>query len=264
MSTINAEDYKFYLWTSKTPPIKYLIELLRDILTEGNLECKPDTIRMLAVDESRISLIHSKIYTKHFEDYYCPEKIILGLNLEDTFKVIKNMENNDTLKLFVKKNNPNKLGIETFCREENISDTTYIDLMDLPIEKIDIPSQIFENVISLPSNRFQKICKIIYNFSEKIEIETEGNKLKFKGCNANIKQEIVVKPTDNGMKFIKHDTPDDIINGLFELKHLVLFSKCSNLSSTIHIHIKNDYALILKCDIANIGEIKLCLAPQEN
>ena len=29
--------YSFHLWTSKTPPIKYLTELLKDLLTEGNL-----------------------------------------------------------------------------------------------------------------------------------------------------------------------------------------------------------------------------------
>ena len=112
------------------------------------------------------------------------------------------------------------------------------------------------------SSRFQKNCRVIYNFSEKIEIECENNKLKFRGCNQNIPQEIVIRPTPNGMKFIKNDRPDEIIQGFFELRHLVLFSKCTNLSNTIHVHIKNNYPLVLKCDIATLGEIKLCLAPQ--
>lgn len=264
MSTVNLEEYLFYLWTSKTPPIKYLMELLRDLLTEGNLECSSTGIKIQAVDASRVVLIHSKLIASRFEEYYCPKTIILGLNLEDAFKIIKNMENNDTLKLFVKKDNPNRIGIETYCKEENTCDTTYINLMDLPYEKMEIPSQTFESVISLPSNRFQKICRVIYNFSEKIEIECEGSKLKFRGCNLNVRQETIIKPTNNGMKFIKNELPEEIIHGFFELRHLVLFSKCSNLSSTIHIHIKNNYPLVLKCDIANLGEIKLCLAPQED
>ena len=32
-------NYAFHLWTSKTPPIKYITELLKDLLTDGNLEC---------------------------------------------------------------------------------------------------------------------------------------------------------------------------------------------------------------------------------
>ena len=260
--SVDLKDYSFYLWTSKTPPIKYLIELLRDLLTEGNLECSNTGIRIQAVDPSRVVLIHSKLKAERFEEYHCPETIILGINMEDFFKIIKNMENTDTLKLFVKKDNPNKIGIETFCKEENTVDTTYLNLMDLPYEKMEIPSQTFETVMSLPSNRFQKNCRTIYNFSEKIEIECENNKLKFRGCNQNTPQEIVIRPTPNGMKFIKNDRPDEIIQGFFELRHLVLFSKCTNLSSSIHVHIKNNYPLVLKCDIPTLGEIKLCLAPQ--
>ena len=66
------------------------------------------------------------------------------------------------------------------------------------------------------------------------------------------------------MYFIKNNAPEEIIQGFFELKHLVVFSKCSNLSNTIQLHIKNNYPLVLKCNIANLGEIKLCLAPQED
>ena len=132
----NLEDYNFYFtWTSKTAPIKYLIELLRDLLTEGNLECYPEFIKLQAVDP-RVVLIHSKLEAKEFEEYYCPERIVLGLNMEDLFKIIKNMENTDTLKLFVKKDNVNKLGIETYCQEENTCDTTYINLMDLPYQTL--------------------------------------------------------------------------------------------------------------------------------
>ncbi len=258
----NKEEYLFYLWTTKTPPIKYLTELLRDLLTEGNLECSAEGIKLQAVDPSRVVLVHCKLYQDKFEEYYCPNPIVLGLNMEDTFKIIKNMDNSDTLKLYVRKDNVNALGIETYCKEENTWDTTSLNLMDLPITKMNIPPAQFDNVIIIPSNRFQRICRNIYNFSEKIEIECVGSQLTFRGCNNNVKQESKIKPTANGMRFIQNDNPDDIIQGVFELKHLVIFSKCSNLSSTIQIHIKNDYPLVLKCDVASIGEIKLCLAPQ--
>ena len=46
------------------------------------------------------------------------------------------MDNSDTLKLFVKNSNKNILGIETFCKEENTWDTTYLNLMDLPNNNI--------------------------------------------------------------------------------------------------------------------------------
>ena len=48
--------YIFHLWTSKTPPIKYLTELLKDLLTEGNLECSADGIKLLSIDPGRTVL----------------------------------------------------------------------------------------------------------------------------------------------------------------------------------------------------------------
>ena len=262
MNEEDKQDYVFYLWTSKTPPIKYLTELLRDLLTEGNFECNSDGIKLRAVDAGRIVLVHTKLEGSKFEDYYCPNPIVMGLNMEDFFKIIKNMENSDTLKLFIHKKNLNVLGIETYCKEENTCDTTYLNLMDLSNNDLNIPPIEFDNVIVMSSNRFQKICRNIHNFSERIEIECVGSELCFRGCNTNVKQECKIKPTENGMKFIQNENPDEIIQGEFDLKHLVLFSKCSNLSNTIQLHIKNDFPLVIKCDVSNIGQIKLCLAPQ--
>jgi DNA polymerase III sliding clamp (beta) subunit (PCNA family) len=50
--------YIFHLWTSKTQPIKYLTELLKDLLTDGNLECNADGIKLLSIDSGRTVLIH--------------------------------------------------------------------------------------------------------------------------------------------------------------------------------------------------------------
>ena len=107
-------NYVFHLWTSKTPPIKYLAELLRDLLTEGNLECNEDGIKLLSMDPSRSVLVHLNLNVDGFESYKCENPLVLGLNLEDFFKIIKNMENSDTLRLFVSKSDTNVIGIERY------------------------------------------------------------------------------------------------------------------------------------------------------
>ena len=55
------DDYSFYLQTSKTPPIRTTAELLKDLLTEGNLECSSEGIRLIAIDISRTVLTHLKL-----------------------------------------------------------------------------------------------------------------------------------------------------------------------------------------------------------
>ena len=263
LTTSNKNDfskYVFHLWTSKTPPIKYLTELLKDLLTEGNLECSSEGIKLLSIDPGRTVLIHLKLDHSSFEDFKCEKPIILGINLEHFFKIIKNMENSDTLRLFVEKENLNRLGIERYNKEENINNTIFQSLIDIPVQRRDIPSPSFKSVIVMSSSRFQKICREISQFSEKIEITCVGNQLIFKGCNECASQEIRIKPSSNGMSF-EQNSPDEIVQGVFKLKHLVQFSKCSNLSSNIRILIRNDYPIVLHCDIAGLGFVRLCLAP---
>jgi proliferating cell nuclear antigen len=43
---------------------------------------------------------------------------------------------------------------------------------------------------------------------------------------------------------------------------LVMFTKCTNLCSNVYIFIKNDYPIIIQYKVADLGTIKLCLAPK--
>ena len=261
-SLTNMENYTFYLQTSKTPPIKTTSEVLKEILTEGNLECSSEGIKLMAMDSSHTVLIHLKLEGKNFEEYYCPNKNVLGVDIISFHKIIKTMENSATLKLYVKVDNPNVLGIDMFTREKNTLDEFELNLMDLNHRPMNAQPAKFESVISMKSDHFQKICRDMSNFSEKVEIKSVGSELVFRGCSVNIKHKSVIRPASGCMEYIQNENPDEIIQGVFDLKFLVSFSKCTSLSNEIYIHLKNDYPIILKCDVASLGEIKLCLAPQ--
>lgn len=259
----NLENYVFHLWTSKTGPLRYLSELLRDLLTEGNIECTKEGMRLMSVSSNREVLIHLKLQSSNFEEYSCSEPLNLGLNLEDYFKVIKLVESNETLRYFVDKNDLNTLGIQRFNKEENISNIKYITLMDIQNDNLQIPEIEFKNVIVMNSGRFQKICKEIYGFSNKVQITSSNSILKFAAHCANVKQEIVIKPTntDNGMKY-ESNNKEEIVEGIYNIKYLVQFSKCANLSNTVKLYMENDLPLLIECDVAQLGVVRLLLAPQ--
>jgi hypothetical protein len=68
----------------------------------------------------------------------------------------------------------------------------------------------------------------------------------------------------NTMKVQKTGPTSEVVQGIFQLKHLVLFTKCTSLCPSIEMYLKNDYPLILKYTVANLGEVKLVLAPIKN
>ena len=257
------EQYLMYLKTVQSTAFKILIEALKEILTDCNLEFTNESMRIQALDPSHTVLVHLKLDAINFEKYYCPNKIILGINTLNLFKLIKTMNNNDTLTFYIEKDNSSQLGIKIENGERNQVTNFYLNLMDLNHDNVNIPSMSFNSVITLPSNDFQKLCRDSYNLADNIEIKSIQDTLTFSLKGDWCEQETTIGKTDNnfGLCVVKQTNDDDIIQGVFSLKHLVLFTKCTNLSNSIELYLKNDYPLIIKYAVANLGEIKLCLAP---
>ena len=233
-----------YLRSVQSSAFRVLIEALKEILTDTNLEFDNENIKVIAMDPSHTVLVHLKLNSDKLEQYYCPNKLLLGINTINLFKLIKALQNNDILTLFVEKNNTNQLGIRMENGEAN-----------------QIPPIQFESVITLPSNNFQKICRDMFNLSDNIEITTYDQQITFK-CKGDIadQETTIGKSNTSGLEF-SNTQNTEIIQGIFSLKYLVLFTKCTNLSGSIELYLKNDYPLIIRYQVANLGEVKLCLAP---
>ena len=279
MSTANEianakidDNYLFYLWTGKTHPLRCLSELLKDLLNAGNLICSPDSIKLFSMSANKTLLVHLKLNADKFEKYICKETISLGLNMDNYFKIIKLIESNETLRLYVEKKEPYLLAIERFNKEENILNTNYLKLMDIPNNVPFVPDLKFNQIIVMNSARFQKICKEIYTFNDYIQIQCVNGVLYFNSkCSKNkvntTKQSIKIIPSNNNNNEnnIKYESNnDEIFEGTYNLKYLVQFSKCSNLSNTVKLHIGNDLPLLIECDVAELGNIRICIMPIED
>ena len=248
--------------TVQSAAFRILIEALKEILTDANLEFDNNGIKIMAMDSSHTVLVHLKLEGDNFEEFHCKNKITLGINMINLFKLIKTMGNNDTLTLYVEEENQSILGIKIENTEKNTITRYKLNLMDLHEENIQIPPTVFESVITLPSTDFQKICRDMHNLADDIEIKSVGSQLIFNCKGDFASQETCIGEANSGMTFIQNQNPDEIVQGLFALKHLVLFSKCTNLCNSIELYLKNDYPLIIKYTVASLGSIKLCLAPK--
>jgi proliferating cell nuclear antigen len=67
--------------------------------------------------------------------------------------------------------------------------------------------------------------------------------------------------SDQHMDFVVKPDPSVIVQGEFSVKSLNNFIKCTPLCSHLEMYLGNDLPLIVKYDVASLGEIKLCLAP---
>jgi len=255
-------EYVLELQTVQASAFRILVEALKEILTDANFEFDESGMKIVAMDSSHTVLVHLRLNANNFENYACRRnKLILGVNLINLYKLMKIMGNNDTLSLKVEEDDLSSLHIFIENSEKNSITKFKLNLMDLHEENIEIPPPSFESVITMPSLDFQKICRDMHNLAEEIEIKSVGNQLIFSCKGQFAEQETSIGSSSNGLAFIQNEE-DKIVQGIYALKHLVLFSKCTNLCNSVELYLKNDFPLIIKYAVASLGEIKLCLAPK--
>ena len=100
------------------------------------------------------------------------------------------------------------------------------------------------------------------NIGSDVEIKSIGSTLTL-NCNGDFaSQNTILNETQDGLNYKQIQNPEFPVQGIYSLKYLMLFTKCTNLCPQIQLYIKNDYPLIIQYTIASLGTIKLCLAPK--
>ena len=252
--------------TVQIAPFRTLMTALKDILLETNITFQSDGIRIVNMDKSHTILVHLHLKAENFEHYYCAyPKVIIGVNMFHMFKLINSIDNDDTLTLFIEKEHYTD-GVVKFLgmRFENGNimqcKTQYLRLIEPDTEELDVPKVTFSSIINIPSSDFQKIIRDMSSLSDRLEIKCVGDELIFSLVGPFAKVQIRRSECNGTMEYIQKNDNSKIIQGEFPLKYLGYFIKCTNLCSSIELMLENDLPLIVKYNVASLGEIKLCLA----
>ena len=253
--------------TVQIAPFRTLMTALKDILLETNISFEPDGIRIINMDNSHTILAHLYLAAQNFEFYECKkEKIIIGVNMFHLFKLINSIDNDDTLTIYIENGDyvdgiVSHLALKFENGEIKQCKTQKLRLIEPEPEELQYPDVKFSSIINLPSADFQKIIRDLSCISDKLEIKSVGNELIFKCSGQFASAEIHRAESDGSMGFILKQDSSKVIQGEFSLKNLGYFIKCTNLCSQIEVYLENDLPLVVKYNVASLGEIKLCLAP---
>ena len=253
--------------TVQIAPFRTLMTALKDILLETNITFQKDGIRIINMDKSHTILAHLYLAASNFEHYDCQkEKIIIGVNMFHLFKLINSIDNDDTLTIYIERKDyfdgvTSYLGLKFENGDIKQCKTQKLRLIEPEPEELEVPDVKFSSVINLPSTDFQKIIRDLSCISDKLEIKSVSNELIFRCSGQFATAEVRRAESDGSMEFIHKQDSNKVIQGEFSLKNLQYFIKCTNLCNQIEMYLENDLPLVVKYNVASLGEIKLCLAP---
>lgn len=254
------------LKTFQSGTFKQVIDALKDILMDVNFEFDENGLKIIAMNTSHVVLIQVNMDGEKFEHYYCKKKIYVGLNLLKLYTIIKTISNGDTLTLYIEDEEPNKLGVLIENPDKNIKSTFSLSMLDIDV--LGIPEIPIDNLntttIKIQSTFFQKLVRDMYNIADNVEIRNINNQIEFK-CKGDFCEQKTELEGDNNTIDIQNSEGQDreIIQGVFSLKYIQQFTKCTNLCQFVEINLKNEKPILLSYSIANIGVIKMALSQQE-
>jgi proliferating cell nuclear antigen len=267
MATFDPSNYVFIGQTIQISSIRTLVNALKEILTRTNIYITPACMEICNMDKSNHIIAHVKLEAENFEHYYCKkDKIVVGANLIQLYKLVNMLEADDTLTMLIHKNDYCD-GIVThltlqFDNGEIKQCTTHrLKLIDVDQEEIEIPEVTYCSIITLPSPDFQKIIRNFDKLTNKIEIKSVGDDIIFNIEGAFVSSQVVRSQSNNSMSIKEKPEPGKIIQGEFSLRNLGYATKCTNLSDFVEIYLENDLPMIIEYKVGTLGIIQLCCVP---
>ncbi len=239
--------------TVQASAFKASFEVLKDILNDVNIYIDKTGIKVLTLDTARAALIDFQLKADNFEEYECPQdKIVAGVNITNTFKLLKSISNNDVLTMEITDRDSLHIHIENPDKKTNTK--FRLKLLEIDEDIIQVPQINMAVKTVIPSIDFQRICRDMNNLATEVSIGRDNNKLHIKCAGDFADQETVIDCNDQG-EF------EGKLSGIYSLKYLNMFTKATGMCASVQLmQEEQNRFLTLQYNVANLGELKFYLA----
>jgi proliferating cell nuclear antigen len=224
-------------------------------------------MRILTVSPEKTVLICLKLHAHKFIEFVCKPKIYeIGVNLVTLNRMLKSTDKEDELEMYVDNDDKQSLVLSVNNSEIRRSTEFKLKLMDIDPTNIQLPPVEPDVMITMDASEFHKLCKDMAQIGQFLEIKCTNNTLIFTCDGNNSSRETKYTANEEGVKIVfVNPNKQLIIQGVYELKHLNLFSKCASLSNDIQILMKvHKYPLCITYTVATLGDFIACISPIES
>jgi proliferating cell nuclear antigen PCNA len=211
------------------------------------------------MDKNQSLMVDLFLDKNKLEEYYCPQMIQIGISIPNFFKLLKTMNSNNVLTLYMLKKNQSALEIVIDSNDSNQRVEFTLDLMDLDSDKdLGFPEDDYKLVLDMPSSEFKQICQNTKSIETKqIKITYSKGVYTF-SAKGNIGSQKITRVAHKGVD--EKDIDDnEIYEATYDLDKLSCFTKCASITKNVKIYLGNDLPLICEYELS-CGVLNLLLA----
>lgn len=222
-------------------------------------------IRIIELDEHQTLLVYVKLNSDKFDEFYMKyPSYSAALNLIPLQKFMKTIDKESVMTIRISQEDEQNIIFEV---DNNVKDSSIQysqKLLDLDDAKKKVPKHTnFDMLVTIDTQEFHKLCRDMSGFSQYVEITCTKKEIKFTcqgDCNAFSKK---FTNADEGVRIMGFDKDKNptMVQAIYELRHLVTFSKCQNLCNELQLFLKNDYPLFIHYTVATLGKMLVGITP---
>lgn len=240
--------------------LKKIIDALKDLVTDVNLEISNEGIALQAMDASHVALVSLMLRSENFLHFNCERGQSIGISMSNLSKIIRCAENDDSVILRLAEEGSQLHIIFEGKKDDKISEFN-LNLLSLDSEHLTIPDQDYPVLVQVPTSELTNICRELSQISDTINFDVNKERVVF-SVNGDIgRGAITLRHKDSGAGAQIKCTSS--VNVSFAIRYLNLFNKAGALGNKASLALSEELPLKMSIDF-EIGEIKYYLAPKVN
>mgnify|MGYP006267764139 CR=1 FL=1 len=243
------------LKTIQASAFRTVFEVLKDIINDINLVFRPDGVLVVTLDTARVTLVHMFMPAENFEEYTCDRECTAGLNVANTYKLLKSVTNTDTLTMSIDDQYILHMVVENTTKKSRTS--FQFRLLDINDDMLSVPEIDMNVLTTIPSVDFQRITRDMHNLGQDMYIQRTQNTLELTCEGGFANQKTVLECIEPG--------PKNPVGNVFSLKYINMFTRATSLCASVQLmqHAEDEnMPIVFRYNIANLGELKFYLAPK--
>lgn len=259
----NKDDYLFFCSTRDGHAIKAMFELLQKLVKgDASINITKDGIKMIVCDKSKTKLFVINLRKDNFTKFILnTDKTVIGVNLNNFYKILKTIKKKgDILKIYINKNEENKLNTKITSYEENKNCDVVGHINILMIQSIDttLPKE-NDKSITVTDKEFQKI-KQLNKIHKTIEISSNGHTIEFfSNKEGIISKKVLLEDEDD-----ENNDEYTLFKQTYDASDILNIVKFASVSSNIKIYFNKENPLHFKMYVGILGVIDIYMKSHEN
>lgn len=242
---------------------KALIESIKDLVQDANIDCSEDELSIQAMDSSHVSLVAVTLRSAGFDHFRCDRPISLGFNSANMSKILKCAGNDDVVTLKAEDEGDTLTLMFESEGQDRIADFE-LKLMDIDSEQLGIPDTEYKCTIKMPSGEFQRIIRDLQVLGDTCTISCTKEGIRFSVSGDLGTGNVLVRQNTTAEKEEEQVVIDmqEPVELTFALRYLNFFTKATGLGPTVILSMSPDVPVVVEYPIEDTGDIKYYLAPK--